>query len=795
MAENAGEVKVILAADGTSWSSALDKAQRQLDSLKKSAPGLGQSMRKEMTEARGSIALLGEEIGIRLPRHVRSFLAELPGVASAMSAAFTGVAIIAIGVALFEAGKKVAEFVKKTEEAAKKNEEAWRNLSSGLHITNDQLQVSNDKLAETIAKLGGKPQNGLKLALDEAILSADELGKKIDEDTKKLTEQLNVNRPSLMKQLFGSADTDDIKAKWDDLASKITETRVAGVESIRAAGTNPDDVKKAQDKLDRDLQTLYEEGSKFASAVYKSARTAQDAQWKHAQGIPVAQDLISGFNSQDMTGRIAASAGMMDFFGVQSDYLSGTATARALGKTKDQLEAARDANEALKRLTADRLRAMEDELAQEKMLHSMTLEEERSFWQKRYMAGSNLGDPINDLIARRIAPLNQEILKQDAEQLKKWTVMIEQLEKTKPERFDFGEVPDVFRIPASGAESARQAALHDRPELLRSIAAAQAELNVAEGVESGLLDKSATATIRQMNAVAKLRAELDELYAKQAAVRSLSPQSYTATMNPEFLQNEVIQKQAQLGAATQELQYQTEKDTFGAQMSVMFNDWIRQATDLKGIMGGLFQETMNSVNEGIIKTITTRNNPHLWTDTGKQIATGVARKGLEFGEGSIAKALKLPGVGKLGSSAANAMWTRSADTFKSGSTTLGGLINSSSAGSGASGFGKSILGSLMNMIPFLAGGGYLETNMPAVVGEHGPELFIPSGSGRIVPNDAPMLGTSHTWNIDARGSNDPAAVRAAVQRGIMEAAPHIAVSAIAAQNELRSRMPSMSTMR
>jgi hypothetical protein len=78
------------------------------------------------------------------------------------------------------------------------------------------------------------------------------------------------------------------------------------------------------------------------------------------------------------------------------------------------------------------------------------------------------------------------------------------------------------------------------------------------------------------------------------------------------------------------------------------------------------------------------------------------------------------------------------------------------------------------------------------VGENGPELFVPSGSGRIVPNDAFRGGTTHVWQIDARGSSDPAAVRFAVQRGIMAATPQIAAGSIAASRDMASRKPVMS---
>ena len=47
----------------------------------------GEKVRASMYEAKGEVRLLGEEFGIHLPRHVSSFVAELPGVGEALTAA------------------------------------------------------------------------------------------------------------------------------------------------------------------------------------------------------------------------------------------------------------------------------------------------------------------------------------------------------------------------------------------------------------------------------------------------------------------------------------------------------------------------------------------------------------------------------------------------------------------------------------------------------------------------------------------------------------------------------------
>jgi lambda family phage tail tape measure protein len=74
--------------------------------------------------------------------------------------------------------------------------------------------------------------------------------------------------------------------------------------------------------------------------------------------------------------------------------------------------------------------------------------------------------------------------------------------------------------------------------------------------------------------------------------------------------------------------------------------------------------------------------------------------------------------------------------------TFGGGGGKSSGGGGLFG-GKIIPG-------FLADGGPAMANKPYIVGERGPELFVPNNSGTVVPNDALGGGTTMiTYNINA----------------------------------------------
>jgi len=82
-------------------------------------------------------------------------------------------------------------------------------------------------------------------------------------------------------------------------------------------------------------------------------------------------------------------------------------------------------------------------------------------------------------------------------------------------------------------------------------------------------------------------------------------------------------------------------------------------------------------------------------------------------------------------------------------------------------------------VPGFANGTTYAPGGMALVGERGPELVnLPRGS-QVIPNHKMRGGSGGGINIsvDARGASDPAAVRAQVQQGILEAAPAIIAAA------------------
>lgn len=78
----------------------------------------------------------------------------------------------------------------------------------------------------------------------------------------------------------------------------------------------------------------------------------------------------------------------------------------------------------------------------------------------------------------------------------------------------------------------------------------------------------------------------------------------------------------------------------------------------------------------------------------------------------------------------------------------GGARGGNRGGGGGGGLFGGLLGGIGKIFGF-AGGGVVGGNQPILVGERGPEVFMPPGGGRIIPNDALGGGTQVTYNINA----------------------------------------------
>jgi hypothetical protein len=117
-------------------------------------------------EAKGEAALLGEAFGIHLPRHVRSFVAELPGVGEALSAAFAATAVLFLVEALVKGTEKVVEFINEAylfTEAMRENDAQIKETNKTL--SEQSKELSKLKLEYQLAGLQGVAKLNKELEL------------------------------------------------------------------------------------------------------------------------------------------------------------------------------------------------------------------------------------------------------------------------------------------------------------------------------------------------------------------------------------------------------------------------------------------------------------------------------------------------------------------------------------------------------------------------------------------------------------------------------------------------------
>ena len=187
-------------------------------------------MRSQTMEARGTLMLLGEEIGVHVPRHLGSLIASLPGVGAALSAAFSSVAVLALIEVIVKVAEKISELKKHAEDFQKAVDE------SGTLGTQKMRQLDEEvlKLQGEFDKLSGHTMKALKeeiQALDMETL--DKITKQFEDMDKAAKKALDDLKVSGFADFFGMGNNEQVKNAKDDLDAIIKK-----VHELQAAGDN-----------------------------------------------------------------------------------------------------------------------------------------------------------------------------------------------------------------------------------------------------------------------------------------------------------------------------------------------------------------------------------------------------------------------------------------------------------------------------------------------------------------------------------------------------------------------------
>jgi hypothetical protein len=187
-----------------------------------------------------------------------------------------------------------------------------------------------------------------------------------------------------------------------------------------------------------------------------------------------------------------------------------------------------------------------------------------------------------------------------------------------------------------------------------------------------------------------------------------------------------------MDAASPRNRLQNKADEVAGQLNTL-QDPVNQIIGLSEILGKSFDDTFNAITTG---TISAR-------DAFAQMTRSMAANFMKMATDMITKWIQMKIIGL-------AMNFFPKAPFSAPATTGLGSNFSSAIGNDTGISWGSALG-------FRAAGGPVSSNSPYIVGEKGPELFVPSASGRIVPNSQ-MSGGGNApanniiINVDAKGT-------------------------------------------
>jgi len=714
--------------------------------------------RAQFREAQGGIALLGDEIGLRLPRHLRSFVADLPGVATAMNAAFNTIAVIGLISVVVEAGKKLFEFVEKNHEAAKKNAEAWQGAIQPINDTNDKLELTKTKLDNAIAKIEHKPQNKIKEAIDEAKVSSDELGRSLESNVKRISEALKGQEHNVFSQLF-LKQTGGIGAAniANDVQDKFTQI---------AAGTFKGTGDQTKDRDAVIQEALGEALKKLAPAQIAADRITANFGGK----APATSSSV-----QDVKAYTELIAGLK---GLQTE----STLTQSINTDKVQLGKDTDAKEA----SDDHLKVLEKQIREEKALHQISISEEALFWT-RHIADFKKGSDQYDSVIEKASQANQEVLKQYWESgnlagaKKQWNLQAEEAPKQLGNTDSQGE---------KQLDQANLRAIEIQAKLNDQYTFAVDKINLETGAISAhtlALDEQTAHTNEYRVQIAALAAQLDELHKNDW----MGDKANTA---------QEVGLQSQINSLTTASKIQQMEDaqnvlntTWKGMIDSVFDEMIKKSQDTSAQVKAIATQTVESINTELAKGMTGQkmNFAHVFQNS----AQSLAKTSLEKVEGFGLKALGLGGGKRDGSSAQTALFVEMAggsgipkgisDLFGAKAPNVSGPNGQSLIGAGSKGllgmmngsnffsslFGGKLFGSGSLFGGGFAAGGDVQGGVPITVGELGPETWVPPSNGHIIPNNQTAKGGLSIGHIDARGT-DAAMVHAAVFRASTMAYQH-----------------------
>jgi hypothetical protein len=154
-----GTLTVDLVANTASFSGDLGKAAQSAEEFGAKAAEAGNRVDFSMKEAKGSMMLMGEELGVHIPRHLQALIAEIPGVGLVFAEMLPIVGVIA-AIAI------IAKLIAKNDEAKEKLAQGWDKFGTESVTVFDALDDKMIQVEKRADELAGRHLAALRKELE-----------------------------------------------------------------------------------------------------------------------------------------------------------------------------------------------------------------------------------------------------------------------------------------------------------------------------------------------------------------------------------------------------------------------------------------------------------------------------------------------------------------------------------------------------------------------------------------------------------------------------------------------------
>lgn len=810
MPNAAGSVNINLSMNSATFTAGVKNAQAQLDAFSGKAKGAGRATVTSMQAASGAIREMNGNFASNT-RAVEKFITLIPGVGSVLRAAFPLIGGLAFGSMLVEMGTKVAQFIKTANEMPKSITLGFGALNLSQKTATDELILSTDKAQSALDKMNHKPgTNGAKLAMDEAAVAADKLAASIEKSNASLNELLSKNHLSgwaILLNKQGTADREGT-AKYFGQQSDSSAYDLANATTQQQTDT-----------------------------AKKALQDTQNAQLAEARSDLAKRQSISkeGGSSNDGA-NIAIDKGVITTILNQRKQAAAEISAAKTNADKQAAEDAKAESEQAKKAAHDRVEAMQVGLDSLKLQQGMSLNAVYDYWEGMKANEAAGGTAYNDIVKKQTQVAVEAATKAHETIVK--AIADQKLDSVHDSTTGMGII-DTSNRNRAGLNQRTLTEQNDDAKDSNQLFM-DSSSNSAREAEAKLAtaDMTRYAKAVELAAIhaAELKAALTGLGANVDIAQRTSDQA-NSNGNPDEIRqankgltqaqtayaNAQRQGQIQYGVDKQNINPDATSGLVGATNAL--DEFVNSTRDAAKSVGEFTTSTISGFNDVLLRTLTTRHTGmqthEAFANYGAGLFRSVSGMALQKAEGSALGAFGLGGAKTLGASAATAMWVKSADSVAHGAASaasgisgfvqrlFGGgkgpgqsglssalsIAGRASAGDSANGGIGTIASSLTSLIPMFADGSPGSISGPAIVGERGPELFIPQGKGNVIPsNKMSQAGQSsgNTIHVDARGSNDPAQTTAAINRAFSVFSPHIINAAVSAVSDRSMRLPSSS---